>query len=62
MNRFSISPLEVVWDSARPDIKLTLALNYAVEILEVAEGNKAVVTLDDGKYEIVLNKLEGEDD
>lgn len=62
MGVFSISPLEVMWSSAPPDVKLILALNYVVEILRAAEDSKAVVTLDDGKYEIVLNRLEVKDD
>lgn len=33
------------------------ALNIIVEILEASEGHRIEITLDDGDYEIKLNKL-----
>lgn len=36
------------------------ALNIIVEILEASEGRRIEITLDDGDYEIKLNKLEDE--
>lgn len=57
---FSIHPIEVMWAQAPEDIKVNLALSLIVEILKISDGRRAEITLDDGKYEIVLNKLEGE--
>lgn len=51
-------PLEVLWSLAPVEIKLELALNVIVEVLKMSEGRRAEITLDDGKYEIVLNKLD----
>lgn len=53
-------PLEVLWSLAPAEIKLELALNFIIEVLKMSEGRRVGITLDDGKYEIVLNKLEGE--
>ena len=55
---FSIHPIEVMWAQAPSDIKVNLALSLIVEILEASEGNRIEITLDDGDYEIVMNKLE----
>lgn len=55
---FSIHPIEVLWAQAPSDIKVDLALSLIVEILEISENHRMEVTLDDGKYEIVLNKLD----
>lgn len=52
-------PLEVLWSLAPAEIKLELSLNVIVEVLKMSEGRRAEITLDDGEYEIVLNKLEG---
>lgn len=54
---FSIHPIEVMWAQAPEEIKLELAFSLVVDILEISDGERAEVTLDDGKYEIVLNKL-----
>ena len=54
---FSIHPIEVMWAQAPSDIKVNLALSLIVEILEASEGNRIEITLDDGDYEIVMNKL-----
>lgn len=43
---------------APSDIKVNLALSLIVEILKISDGGRAEITLDDGKYEIVLNKLD----
>lgn len=51
-------PLEVLWSLAPVEIKLELSLNLIVEILKISDGRRAEITLDDGKYEIVLNKLD----
>lgn len=53
-----IGPLEALWNVAPTGIKLELSLNLIVEILKVAEAQRIQVTLDDGKYEITLNKLD----
>ena len=53
-----IGPLEALWNVAPTEIKLELSLNLIVEILKVAEAQRIQVTLDDGKYEITLNKLD----
>ena len=50
--------LEVLWSLAPVEIKLELSLNLIVEVLKMSEGRHAEITLDDGKYEIVLNKLD----
>ena len=55
---FSIHPIEVMWAQAPSDIKVNLALSLIVEILEISENHRMEVTLDDGKYEIKLNKLD----
>lgn len=55
---FSIHPIEVMWAQAPEEIKLELSLNVIVEILKISDGRRAEITLDDGKYEIVLNKLD----
>lgn len=51
-------PLEVLWSLASVEIKLELSLNLIVEVLKMSEGRRAEITLDDGEYEIVLNKLD----
>lgn len=55
---FSVYPIEVMWAQAPTEIKLELALNLITEILKVADGHQIKITLDDGDYEIVMNKLE----
>lgn len=55
---FSIHPIEVMWAQAPEDIKVNLALSLIVEVLKMSEGRRAEITLDDGEYEIVLNKLD----
>ena len=55
---FSTHPIEVMWAQAPTEIKLELALNLITEILKVADGHQIKITLDDGDYEIVMNKLE----
>ena len=55
---FSIHPMEVMWAQAPSDIKINLSLGLIVEILKISDDGRAEVTLDDGKYEIVLNKLD----
>lgn len=55
---FSIHPIEVMWAQAPEDIKVNLALSLIVEILKISDGGRAEIVLDDGKYEIVLNKLD----
>ena len=54
---FSIHPIEMMWIQAPSDIKVNLSLSLIIEILEVAENHRMEVTFDDGKYEIILNKL-----
>lgn len=51
-------PLEVLWSLAPAEIKLELSLNVIVEVLKISDGGRAEVTLDDGRYEIKLNKLD----
>ncbi len=51
-------PLDILWGLAPTEIKLELSLNLIVEILKVAEAQRIQVTLDDGKYEITLNKID----
>lgn len=53
-----LGPLEALWNVAPTRIRLELALSLIVEILKIAEGRRAEITLDDGRYEIVLNKLD----
>ena len=55
---FSIHPIEVMWAQAPSDIKVNLALSLITEILKISDGRRAEITLDDGEYEIVLNKLD----
>lgn len=55
---FSIHPIEVMWAQAPLDIKVKLALSLIVEILKISDGRRAEIALDDGEYEIVLNKLD----
>lgn len=50
--------LKVLWSLAPVEIKLELSLNVIVEVLKMSEGRRAEITLDDGKYELVLNKLD----
>lgn len=52
-------PLEVLWSLAPVEIKLELSLNFIVEVLKMSEGRRVEIVLDDGRYEIKLNKLEG---
>ena len=51
-------PLDVLWSLAPAETRLELSLNLIVEILKVAEAQRIRVTLDDGKYEITLSRLE----
>lgn len=51
-------PLDILWGLAPTETKLELSLNLIVEILKVAEAHRIQVTLDDGKYEITLNKID----
>lgn len=46
---FLIHPIEVMWKQAPPEIKVNLSLSLIVEILKIAEGRRAEVTLDDVK-------------
>jgi len=55
---FSIHPIEVMWAQAPEEIKLELALNLITAILKISKDRRAEIVLDDGKYEIVLNKLD----
>lgn len=55
---FSTHPIEVMWAQAPSDIKINLSLSLIVEILKISENHRMEVTFDDGKYEIVLNKLD----
>lgn len=57
-----MEPLDILWHLAPNEIKLELALNLITKILKVADGNRIEVTLDDGDYEIVMNKLEATTD
>lgn len=50
-------PLDILWGLAPTETKLELALNLIVEILKVADGHQIKITLDDGDYEIILNKM-----
>lgn len=47
-----------MWTQAPSDIKVNLALSLIVEILEASDGHRIKITLDDGDYEIKLNKLD----
>lgn len=49
--------LELLWYFAPTKTKMELALNLVVEILKAAENQRAWISLDDGKYEITLNKI-----
>lgn len=51
-------PLEVLWTLAPAELKFQLSLSLVVDILKAVENNRVNITLDDGKYEIVLNKLD----
>lgn len=51
-------PLEALWILAPVEIKLELSLNFIVEVLKMSEGRRAEIVLDDGRYEIKLNKLD----
>lgn len=53
-----MEPIDVLWVLAPTEIKLELALNLITEILKVADSHQIKITLDDGDYEIVMNKLE----
>lgn len=50
--------IDILWGLTPTKIKLELALNLITEILKVADGHLIKITLDDGDYEIVMNKLE----
>ena len=50
--------IDILWGLAPGEVKLELALNLITEILKVADGHQIKITLDDGDYEIVMNKLE----
>lgn len=53
-----MEPIDILWGLAPGEVKLELALNLITEILKVADGHQIKITLDDGDYEIVMNKLE----
>lgn len=53
-----IGPLETLWNVAPTRMRLELALSLIVEILKISENHRMEVTFDDGKYEIILNKLD----
>lgn len=57
-----MEPIDILWGLAPGEVKLELALNLITEILKVADGYKIKITLDDGDYEIVMNKLEATTD
>nr|DAG72480.1 MAG TPA: hypothetical protein [Caudoviricetes sp.] len=57
-NMFSKHPIEVLWEQSPEEIKLELALNLITAILKISEGRRAEIVLDDGRYEIKLNKLD----
>ena len=52
--------LDIMWTLAPPEKKIILATDFVVKVLQVAEGTHMIVNLDDGRYELVLNKLEEE--
>ena len=52
-----IGPLRALWDVAPTRMRLELALSAMVEILKTAEAHHIKITFDNGKYEIILNKL-----
>lgn len=51
-------PLEALWNVAPTRIRLKLSLSLIVEILKTAEARHIKITLDNGRYEVVLNRLE----
>lgn len=53
-----LGPLGTLWNVAPTRMRLELALSLVVEILKVAKNHRMEVTFDDGKYEIILNKLD----
>ena len=55
-----MEPIDILWGLAPTEIKLELALNLITEILKVADGHQIKITLDDGDYEITLNKIKDE--
>ena len=57
-----MEPIDILWGLAPTEIKLELAFNLITEILKVADGHQIKITLDDGDYEIVMNKLEATTD
>ena len=57
-----MEPIDILWGLAPGEVKLELALNLITEILKVAGGHQIKITLDDGDYEIVMNKLEATTD
>lgn len=57
-----MEPIDILWGLAPGEVKLELALNLITEILKVADGHRIKITLDDGDYEIVMNKLEATTD
>ena len=52
-----MEPIDILWGLAPGEVKLELALNLITEILKVADGHQIKITLDDGDYEIILNKM-----
>jgi hypothetical protein len=54
--------LELLWYLAPEPTKLELALSLIAEVLKVVDDNRINITLDDGDYEIVMNKLEATTD
>lgn len=57
-----MEPIDILWGLTPGEVKLELALNLITEILKVADGHLIKITLDDGDYEIVMNKLEATTD
>ena len=55
-----LDPLTTLWKVASTRLRLALALDLVVEILKAVDGHRIKITLDDGNYEVKLNKLEEE--
>ncbi len=51
-------PLGALWNVAPTRIRLELSLRLIVEILKTAEARHIKITLDNGRYEVVFNRLE----
>lgn len=52
-----MEPIDILWGLAPGEVKLELTLNPITEMLKVADGHRIKITLDDGDYEIILNKM-----